>query len=93
MTEANARVIVQFRSGREATAAAEALRPEAAHPAGRKGRATISIKEKQLIVRLEARDSRALRAIMTSYLRMLAAVLNVLNALERPQASRKQAKH
>jgi tRNA threonylcarbamoyladenosine modification (KEOPS) complex Pcc1 subunit len=87
VTEANARITVRFRTKRQTLAVADALRPEASHPAGKKGHATIVARGNQLSVRLEAKDSAALRAIMTSYLRMLAAIVNVLTELERLQLS------
>ena len=82
MPKASARILMEFRSKRQTRAIADALRPEAAHPAGEKAHATIETRGNQLTVRLEARDSTTLRAIMNSYLRMLAATINVLRELE-----------
>ena len=82
MPKASARIQIEFRSKRQTRAIADALRPEATHPAGKKAHATIVTRGNQLTVRLEARDSTTLRAIMNSYLRMLAATVNVLGELE-----------
>lgn len=81
MTKANAALRIAFRSERQMRAIADALRPEAAHPAGRKARAIIVAKGKKLILRFEAKDSTTLRAIMSSYLRMITASINTCNAL------------
>jgi len=81
MTKANAALRIDFRSKRQMHAIAEALRPEATHPAGRKARALITERGKQLVLRFEAQDSAILRAIMSSYLRMITACLNASNAL------------
>jgi len=62
-------------------AVADALTPELSHSAGEKARASIVTRGKALSLRFEARDSTALRAIMSSYLRMLAATLNVSKSL------------
>jgi tRNA threonylcarbamoyladenosine modification (KEOPS) complex Pcc1 subunit len=76
-------------------AVAEALAPELSHPAAEKAGAKIVTRGKALSLTFEARDSTALRAIMSSYLRMLAASLNVSNSLlelERVSQARKTDK-
>ena len=62
-------------------AIAEALRPEILHPAGEKAQARVTKKGKTLKLHFEARDSSALRAVMTSYLRLLAVAVNVSKSL------------
>jgi tRNA threonylcarbamoyladenosine modification (KEOPS) complex Pcc1 subunit len=62
-------------------AIAEALRPEILHPAGEKAQASVTKKGKMLKLQFKARDSSALRAIMTSYLRLLAVAVNVSKSL------------
>jgi tRNA threonylcarbamoyladenosine modification (KEOPS) complex Pcc1 subunit len=62
-------------------AVAEGLSPELRHPASKRARARILISGKKLNLQFEASDSAALRAIMSSYLRLLAASVNVSNAL------------
>lgn len=79
--KASAKVRVVFQSARQMRAVAEALIPELSHPAGEKARATIVTRGKALDLQFEARDSTALRAILSSYLRMLAASLNVSKSL------------
>ena len=78
---AEARISVLFRSSQQMEAIAEALRPEILHPAGEKAQARVTKRGKTLKLQFEARDSSALRAIMTSYLRLLAAAVNVSGSL------------
>jgi len=78
---AEARISVLFRSRQQMEAIAEALRPEILHPAGEKAQARITKGGKMLRLQFEARDSSALRAIMTSYLRLLGAAVNVSRSL------------
>ncbi|MGP8070681.1 MAG: KEOPS complex subunit Pcc1 [Candidatus Bathyarchaeia archaeon] len=78
---AEARISVLFRSRQQLEAIAEALRPEILHPAGEKAEARITKGGKMLKLEFEARDSSALRAIMTSYLRLLGAAVNVSKSL------------
>jgi tRNA threonylcarbamoyladenosine modification (KEOPS) complex Pcc1 subunit len=73
-------------------AIAQALSPELSHPAGEKSAARLAKQGKALKLSFVARDSSSLRAIMSSYLRMLAATLNVsmyLLELERKPVSSK----
>jgi tRNA threonylcarbamoyladenosine modification (KEOPS) complex Pcc1 subunit len=70
-------------------AIAEALRPEILHPAGEKARARITKRGKVLKLQFEARDSSALRAIMTSYLRLLGAAVNVSRSLRQLEVTEK----
>ena len=66
-------------------AIADALKPEAV---GRKTRTVMIEKPKELVVIFEAKNSTILRAIMSSYLRMIRASLNASNALlEQERAS------
>ena len=96
MTKANAALRIDFRSKRQMHAIAEALRPEATHPAGRKAQALIAERGKRLVLRFEAQDLATLRAIMSSYLRMITACLNASNALlklERPASRMRNDKN
>jgi tRNA threonylcarbamoyladenosine modification (KEOPS) complex Pcc1 subunit len=88
--KASARLRIAFQSKRELSAIVDSLRPELQHPAGEKARAQISTRGKSLTLRFEANNSTALRAILSSYLRLLAASLRVcdnLIKLERSSAS------
>ena len=76
-TKAEAKISVTFRSKRQLEAIAQALSPELSHPAGQKAEARLTRKGKILRIEFVARDSSSLRAIMSSYLRMLAATISV----------------
>jgi len=78
---AEARISVTFRSKQQMEAIAQALSPEMAHPAGEKAEARLAKRGSVMTLRFAARDSSSLRAIMSSYLRMLAATLNVSASL------------
>ena len=78
---AYANLRVAFRSRKQMEAIAEALRPELAHPAREKARARVTTRGRILNLSFETKDSTTLRAILSSYLRMLAASLNVCNTL------------
>jgi len=78
---AEARISVLFGSRQQMEAIAEALRPEILHPAGEKAQASVTKRGKMLKLQFKARDSSALRAIMTSYLRLLAVAVNVSKSL------------
>ena len=93
MPKPHALIRIGVRTKRQATAIADALRPEAAHSTGNKASARIVTKGRQLTLGLEAKDSTTLRAIMNSYLRMLAASLNALLQLEQLQVPKKNYKH
>jgi tRNA threonylcarbamoyladenosine modification (KEOPS) complex Pcc1 subunit len=81
MAKANAALRIVFRSERQMRAIADGLRPEALHPAGSKASVKIIAQRSQLVLRFEGKDSTTLRAIVSSYLRMLTASLNTCNAI------------
>jgi len=64
----------------ELNAVLKGLRPELEHP-GKKARARIWTQRRALVLRFEANSSTALRAILSSYLRLLAATLSVCDNL------------
>jgi tRNA threonylcarbamoyladenosine modification (KEOPS) complex Pcc1 subunit len=72
---------IGFQSKRELKAILDSLRPELHHPAGEKARARISTRGKSLLIYFEANNSTLLRAIFSSYLRLLAASLRVCDSL------------
>jgi len=78
---AEAKISVLFRSPQQLEAIAEALRPEILHPAGEKAHAKVTKAGKTLKLQFEAENSSALRAIVTSYLRLLGAAVNVSRSL------------
>ena len=80
--KAEARFTARFKSRPQMGTIAEALRPEMLYPAGEKATARIAKRGNTLILQFKARDSAALRATMTSYLRLLATAVNVSRSLE-----------
>jgi tRNA threonylcarbamoyladenosine modification (KEOPS) complex Pcc1 subunit len=73
-------------------AVAEALSPELSRPGGDRARARIFVRGRQLRLQFEAKDSTAIRAIMSSWLRMLAASLNVSTSLIQLEGSYQRSK-
>lgn len=78
---AEAEVDAVFRSRRQLNAVADALMPEALHHAGPKARVRIAKQGRGLKLRFSAQDSSSLRAVMSSYLRMLKASVNVCGSV------------
>ena len=78
---AEAEVEILLRSRRQLDAIAAALVPEASHPAGEKAEARITMRGRVLKIKFRARDSASLRAVMSSYLRMLRATTNVCQSM------------
>jgi tRNA threonylcarbamoyladenosine modification (KEOPS) complex Pcc1 subunit len=78
---AEAEVDVRLRSRRQLHAIAAALGPETMHPAGEKAEASITVRGGVLTIKFRARDSSSLRAVMSSYLRMVKATANVCGSL------------
>jgi len=78
---AEAEVSIMLRSRKQLSAIAAALAPEASHRAGGKANAKIILRGQQLKIVFKARDSPSLRAIVSSYLRMLKATTTVCGSL------------
>ena len=81
MNKASASLRIAFRSERQMQAVAAGLRPEAAHASGTKARAIVVARGKQLNLRFEGKDTTTLRAIMSSYLRLIRASMNTCTAV------------
>lgn len=79
--KATGRIRLTLTSSRQLVAIVDSLKAELAHPVGAKARVALVVRPRILELRFEAVDSTALRAIFSSYLRLLAASLNVSNAL------------
>jgi len=85
--KARATVRVIFRTKQQADAIAKALSPEFFHPASKRAMARLVVRGLTMSIDFEAKDSVALRAIMSSGLRILAASLNVSDTLIRLERS------
>ena len=78
---AEAEVDVSLSSREEMQAIAAALGPETMRPAGERAYARITMRGQVLKIRFSANDSSSLRAVMSSYLRMVRAAVNVCGSL------------
>jgi tRNA threonylcarbamoyladenosine modification (KEOPS) complex Pcc1 subunit len=81
MPKASAILRIGFRSQRQMLAVADALKPETMHLAGSRAWTTVVARGRELVLRFEGRDSASLRAVVTSYLRLIRASVNSSNAL------------
>lgn len=81
LIKARAIVRVTCLTKKHANALAKALSPEVLHSAGERAMARLVVRGLVMSLHFEARDSIALRAIMSSYLRILAASLNVSESI------------
>ena len=81
LPKAIAVVRVAFGTSHQTKAVAVALAPELQHPGGEKAKAKILVRGKKMRLQFYAKDLTTLRAIVSSYLRMVAAALNVSNSL------------
>jgi tRNA threonylcarbamoyladenosine modification (KEOPS) complex Pcc1 subunit len=61
------------------------------HPAGRKAQAVILTRGKTLKLMFQAKDTSTLRAVFSSYLRILAASLKVSSALIEMEGTKTRA--
>jgi tRNA threonylcarbamoyladenosine modification (KEOPS) complex Pcc1 subunit len=81
---AKAVVILKFPSKKHLEIFLKALEPEVKKPATTRSKASIEEKENFLILKIEAKDTVALRATLNAFLRWINSVTNVLEVLEKP---------
>ena len=82
LRSASAKITVSFRSARELEAVANSLQPELRGVRGKRApRAWRTLRGRTLQLNFDADDSAALRAIISSYLRITSACLNSCNAV------------
>lgn len=79
---AQAAVRLGFPSKRHLEVILKALEPEVSKPATRRSKANIEKENTFLILKVEARDTVALRATINAYLRWIATVHSVLSKLD-----------
>jgi tRNA threonylcarbamoyladenosine modification (KEOPS) complex Pcc1 subunit len=82
--KAKAVVRLRFPSKRQLDIFIKALEPEVKKPATARSKTNIESEENFLILRVEARDTVALRATLNAFLRWINSVVNVLEVLEKP---------
>ena len=80
--KAKATVRLRLSSEKQLTTLLDALAPEAEKPAGARAKAVLEREGNFLVLKVEARDTVALRAALNAYLRWIGSAVNVLEAVE-----------
>jgi tRNA threonylcarbamoyladenosine modification (KEOPS) complex Pcc1 subunit len=81
--KATAIVRQKFPSEKRLETVLKALKPEVDKPATMRSRAKLEKDDNFLVLKVEARDTVALRAALNAYLRWINSTLNVLEVLEK----------
>ncbi len=81
--KATAIVRQKFPSEKRLEIVFKALKPEVDKPATMRSRAKLEKDDNFLVLKVEARDTVALRAALNAYLRWINSTLNVLEVLEK----------
>jgi len=80
--KAEANVCLRLSSEKQLTTLLEALAPEAEKPVGMRAKAVLEREGSFLVLKVEARDTVALRTALNAYLRWIGSAVNVLEAVE-----------
>jgi len=80
--KARAKVCLRLSSEKRLKTLFDALAPEAQKPIGMRARAVVEREGNFLILKVEARDTVALRATLNAYLRWIGSAMNVLEVVE-----------
>lgn len=83
--KAKAVVRLRFPSKKHLEIFIKALEPEVKKPATTRSKANIERRENFLLLKIEARDTVALRATLNAFLRWINSMVNVLEVLEKPK--------
>ena len=83
---AEATVRLMFQSEQKLQTILTSLEPEINNPTAR-SRASLARKDNYLILKIEAKDTVALRAALNAYLRWMDSILNVFQTLEKKEAN------
>jgi KEOPS complex subunit Pcc1 len=81
-----ATIRIKLPSEQELEAILKSLEPEVASPTGTRSRANLVKEQDFLVMKIEAKDTVALRASLNAYLRWINAILNVLQTIEKQEA-------
>jgi tRNA threonylcarbamoyladenosine modification (KEOPS) complex Pcc1 subunit len=73
---------LRFSSEKHLATLLDALAPETAAPPTRRAKAILEKEGKFLILKVEAKDTVALRATLNAYLRWIGSAMNVLEVIE-----------
>ena len=79
---AKATVRLKFSSEKQLKAVVDALTPEVSKPLAGRAKVTLERQDAFLVMRVEAKDTVALRSTLNAYLRWVGSVLNVVEVLE-----------
>jgi tRNA threonylcarbamoyladenosine modification (KEOPS) complex Pcc1 subunit len=82
MMKAKATVRLRFSSEKHLKTLINALAPEANAPATRRAKTILEKEGTFLVLKVEAKDTVALRATLNAYLRWIGSMMNVVEVLE-----------
>jgi KEOPS complex subunit Pcc1 len=80
--KAKASVRLRFSSEKRLTTLLDALAPEANRPINLRARAVLEREDNFLVLKVEAKDTVALRAALNAYLRWIESAVKVLEVVE-----------
>jgi tRNA threonylcarbamoyladenosine modification (KEOPS) complex Pcc1 subunit len=80
--KAKASVRLRFSSEKQLTTLLDALAPEANRPVTTRARAVLEREGNFLVLKVEAKDTVALRAALNAYLRWIGSTVKVLEVIE-----------
>jgi KEOPS complex subunit Pcc1 len=80
--KAKATIYLEFSTEQQAETTLKSLRPETEHQTTTRSHTALQKEGKNLILKVEAKDTVALRATLNAYLRWINSILNVLKVLE-----------
>ena len=80
--KAKATVRLRLPSEKHAATLLDALAPEAEKPVSMRAKAVLEREDNFLVLKVEAKDTVALRAALNAYLRWIGSAVNVLEAVE-----------
>jgi KEOPS complex subunit Pcc1 len=80
--KARATVRLKFPSGKKLETILRSLEPEVNSPTSARSQASLAKEGSFLILKIEAKDTVALRAALNAYLRWMNSILNVFKTLE-----------
>ena len=80
--KAKATVRLRLSSEKQLTALLDALAPEANRPVNVRARAALEREDNFLVLKVEAKDTVALRAALNAYLRWIGSMVKILEVLE-----------
>ena len=80
--KAKATIRLEFSTEQQAETILKSLKPETEHPTTTRSHTALQKEGKNLTLKIEAKDTVALRATLNAYLRWINSILNVFKVLE-----------